>query len=79
MLFAQEATPAASAELGVAGLILIGVGAVAWLFFNFTPFLIAWARGHRSTLAIFAVCLFFGWSCIGWVIALIWSLDGNTD
>ncbi len=47
-----------------------GIGVVV-LFF---PAFIAALRGHRSTLAIGATCLFFGWTVIGWLLALVWSL-----
>jgi hypothetical protein len=52
---------------------LVFLGGVA-LLASFFPAGIAALRGHRSTLAIFAVCLFFGWTCLGWVVALVWSL-----
>jgi hypothetical protein len=41
------------------------------------PTLIASARGHRSTAAIGVVNILFGWTFIGWIWALIWSLTGN--
>ena len=40
----------------------------------FIPAIIAIARKHRSKEAIFALNLLLGWTCLGWVIALIWSL-----
>jgi len=44
----------------------------------FLPTVIAMARGHLSAAAIFAVNLLFGWLILGWVVALVWSLTGNT-
>lgn len=44
----------------------------------FLPFLIALSRGHMSSGAIFLVNLIFGWTALGWVVALIWSFTGNT-
>src|SRR5271154_5092398 len=44
----------------------------------FLPTVIALIRGHLSALAIFLLNLFFGWTVIGWLIALIWSCTGNT-
>ncbi|WCZ66243.1 hypothetical protein [Yersinia phage MHG19] len=38
------------------------------------PGLIAFKRGHHNALAIAMTNLVFGWSMIGWGIALIWSL-----
>ncbi|MCL1885621.1 MAG: superinfection immunity protein [Dehalococcoidia bacterium] len=40
----------------------------------FLPTIIAVLRHHRNALAVFLVNLFFGWTFIGWVIALIWSV-----
>jgi len=42
--------------------------------FYFLPFAIAFNRKRANTGAIFALNLFLGWSLIGWVLALIWSL-----
>jgi hypothetical protein len=39
----------------------------------FLPALVAKFRRHPNTAAIFLVNLFFGWTFIGWVIALIWA------
>ncbi len=39
----------------------------------FLPTIVAAARGHRQTLAIFILNLFLGWSGLGWVVALIWA------
>lgn len=61
-----------AAGLGIGIIIAI---VVAGLFFGFIPFGIAVLRGHGSAFAIFLVCLFFGWSGIGWLIALIWSFS----
>lgn len=40
----------------------------------FAPTIIALFRDHINTLAIFATNLLLGWTGIGWVVALIWSL-----
>lgn len=40
----------------------------------FIPAIIALARGHHNALAIFLTNLIFGWTVIGWFIALIWSV-----
>lgn len=40
----------------------------------FLPFIIALVRKHKNTLAIFLLVLFLGWTFVGWVIALIWSV-----
>jgi uncharacterized membrane-anchored protein len=40
----------------------------------FLPTIVASARKHRNTTAIFFLNLLLGWSVIGWVGALIWAL-----
>ncbi|MDH3595268.1 MAG: superinfection immunity protein [Rhodospirillales bacterium] len=38
------------------------------------PALIAMLRAHPNAAAIVALDLLLGWSLIGWVVALVWSL-----
>jgi Superinfection immunity protein len=47
-----------------------GVGFVMY----FLPSIIALARSKRDILAIILLNFFLGWTMIGWVVALIWSL-----
>lgn len=37
----------------------------------FIPTLIAWIRMHPRTMQVFLINFFFGWSFIGWVVALV--------
>jgi hypothetical protein len=53
-------------------------GGLLLLILYFVPSIIALFRGHLSAAAIFVLNLVFGWTFIGWIIALIWSLTGNT-
>jgi hypothetical protein len=39
----------------------------------FVPLLIAYLRGHRGVMAIFALNLLVGWTGVGWIGVLIWS------
>ena len=39
----------------------------------FLPWIIAVERGHKNATAILIINLFFGWSFVGWVIALAWA------
>lgn len=41
------------------------------------PTLAAWSRKHRSALAITFLNLILGWTVLGWLIAMVWSLTGN--
>ena len=40
----------------------------------FIPGIIAINRNHKNIVAIILINLFFGWTFIGWFIALIWSI-----
>lgn len=53
------------------GLILFGCFILALYFL---PGIIAFRRKLRSAVAITFLNLFFGWTGLGWLIALIWSL-----
>jgi len=44
----------------------------------FLPTIIAAVRRHKSILGILLVNILAGWTFIGWVIALVWSLVGET-
>lgn len=43
------------------------------------PVLVAVLRLHRNTPAITALDVLFGWTGIGWGIAMVWSLTSNTE
>jgi len=40
----------------------------------FLPFLIASLRQHKNILAVFLLNFTLGWTFLGWIIALIWSV-----
>jgi len=40
----------------------------------FLPFLIAALRQHKNTLAIFLLNLSLGWTVLGLVVSLVWSV-----
>ena len=42
--------------------------------FYFLPALIAFLRQHKNKLAIFLLNLLLGWTILGWVGSLIWSV-----
>lgn len=52
-------------------LVLLGVGVY------FAPSVVAHKRGHRNVDPIVVINLFLGWTLIGWVIVLAWSLSAN--
>ena len=51
---------------------------IFFLFMYMLPTVVAWRRGHRNTLAIAALNILTGWTVIGWVVTLVWSLTANT-
>ena len=38
---------------------------------------VALARGHQNSWAIVALNLFLGWTVLGWILALVWSLTAH--
>lgn len=40
----------------------------------FLPALIAFLRKHKNKLAIFLLNFLLGWTVLGWVASLIWSV-----
>ena len=40
----------------------------------FLPTLIAFLRQHKNSLAIFLLNLLLGWTVLGWVASLVWSV-----
>ena len=61
--------------------LVLGLGTLIALPFmlavGFAPTIIALARHHHNSLAIFALNLLLGWTGIGWIAALIWSLTST--
>lgn len=51
--------------------IVSGVAIVLWL--TFLPTFIAYRREHPNRVPILLVNLFFGWTLVGWVAALVWA------
>lgn len=43
----------------------------------FLPTLVAWRRRHASVMAIGLVNTLLGWTLLGWLWSMIWSLTGN--
>jgi ABC-type sugar transport system permease subunit len=69
-------TPDSSAPKGAVTAVVIGIVVIATLLaLYFIPTLVAMGRRKRNTAAIFALNLFLGWTLLGWVLALVWSLS----
>lgn len=41
----------------------------------FAPSIVAVSRNHHNSLSIFLLNLFLGWTLVGWVAALVWSVS----
>lgn len=54
-----------------AGLVVFCLIAAIYLF----PSLVAWSRGHHNGASLFVVNLLLGWTLLGWVIAMAWSVS----
>ncbi|RLQ89284.1 superinfection immunity protein [Notoacmeibacter ruber] len=52
------------------------IGGVILLMIVVTPIVIAFIRRHPNRWAIFIITVVFGFTLLGWLIALIWSLHG---
>ncbi len=55
---------------GFVGIILF----ILSLLFYFLPTIIALIRGHKNALAIFLLNFLLGFTLIGWVVSLVWSV-----
>jgi len=56
--------------LGVSDLGLI----IGGFCFYFLPSIVAFLRGYKNSLSIFLLNVFLGWTVLGWVSALVWSV-----
>jgi hypothetical protein len=43
----------------------------------FLPTIIAFARSKRDVVSILLLNFFLGWTMIGWVVALVWSVKND--
>ena len=65
-----------SALLSLAG---TAVFAFFGVIFYILPTLIASERNRRHTIGILLVNLFFGWTFLGWIAALLWALTNDGE
>ncbi|GEM_PF-1974050 len=57
------------------GLVLFTVLLIPYMI----PSIVAYRRWHRSYKAIIALNILLGWTFLGWVVCLVWSLSGDTE
>ena len=48
---------------------------LVFLLIYLIPVFIVWIRGHEHKVAITILTVLLGWTIIGWLIALYWSLN----
>lgn len=70
----DELPPEAIALATGAPLILLICGIAVMVSFISFPILIALYRSHPDLAAISLIAIFFGWTCLGWWVALIWAV-----
>lgn len=49
------------------------IGGAFLILLYFVPTVVALLRGHRQTFPIAVVNVVFGWTLLGWVVALAWA------
>jgi len=54
------------AEIGLLIIVIFGL--------YLLPSLISFLRQNKNWMAVFLLNLFLGWTGIGWVVALVWSV-----
>jgi len=81
---AQTYTPASTLDLTQTrsttefGSTMVTIGVIVAIFvLYFFPSFVAKKRRHANSGAIWALNLFLGWTMLGWVAALVWSLTDN--
>ena len=50
-----------------------------FIILYFLPILIARKRRHKNILPIFVLNLLLGWTFLGWVVSIVWSLTAQED
>jgi hypothetical protein len=48
------------------------------LILYFIPSIVAASRQHPNRVPVFVLNIFLGWTLVGWVVALCWSLTAQT-
>jgi positive regulator of sigma E activity len=59
----------------IAERIFLVVGAIVY----FVPTVLAWWMHVKSTRAIFYVNLVFGWTIVGWIVAMMWVMAERNE
>lgn len=70
ILFNGSDDPAAA----IVSVVIVLITCVIGLVIYFLPTGIAMLRSHPNVMPIFLVNFLLGWICIGWIVALVWSV-----
>ena len=62
------------AGAAIATLVIFLILCVIALAIYFLPTGIAMLRDHPNFMAIFFINILLGWLCLGWIVALVWSV-----
>jgi Superinfection immunity protein len=62
-------------SMEIAERILLVVGAILY----FVPTVLAWWMHVKSARAIFYVNLVFGWTIVGWIVAVMWAMAERNE
>ena len=64
-------------------MILVILFLISWLFVFLAvyllPCIIAYMRKHNNIVAILVLNLVLGWTFLGWLAALLWSLNSDVQ
>ncbi len=74
LLVAADQAAAQSSVSGVSVILLTLLPILLALIVYFIPTVIAVRKQHTNKTAIILLNVFLGWTFIGWVVALIWSV-----
>lgn len=56
----------------------LAIGSFIALGVYFLPVIIAVYRKHNQILPITLITIFLGWTFLGWLAAILWSLNADT-
>jgi len=76
ILFNGSDDPAAA----IVSVVIVLTMCVIGLAIYFLPTGLAMLRSHPNVMPIFLINFLLGWICIGWIVALVWSVTAiDTD
>ena len=77
--YSDPVAPAQSPLKADGDVLLVILLFIVGLAIYFLPASVAYNKEHPAKAGIFTLNLFLGWSFIGWVVALVWALNGRKE